>query len=347
VTLVTSRLTGRVDGFDMEIQNNNHAALSITMDVSRCVNLALQSSPGTLASVSVPPYGRAKVGTLVVVDPAKGYTFVPRFMWTDGISAMQSSKDASPFGTRSPQAPWAAQVARPSLKQVRVVRGRANAKQPKREEISPSVVLVTETTETKPVEIVYWLEVDKATEVVFEADFAGSVNLELVAGGGLKQTTKIAPFGKAEVARLRAINVDAPWKLVCRYVWEEDDVNNVMRQPRFAPDAGDAHSVTTPSKPLVTEQQQRPPPLTAADVKPAHAPRGSVRSLLSSLGMDVRCFFFCFAAAARCARALAQARGSRTFAPKAFADTFEQEELTVDLLKLMVRRFCARVCSFA
>jgi hypothetical protein len=231
VVLITTRERGPPDGFAFEVHCTRNATITLSMDTSRCANLALDSGLKSL-SVVVPPFERVRVGALRVVDPAKGYSMLTRWSWTDGIASNTFVKDASPIGTRSPaqQLPAA-----PALKQ------------PKREDISPGVVLITETTETRPTEIIYVLQVEKATEVLFECDFAGSVNLELVGAGGdaLKQSTRVPPFGKRQVARLRARDPELSWKLVCRYVWEEEDVG----VSGATSSAGAADVLISPAKP--------------------------------------------------------------------------------------------------
>ena len=143
LVLITSRLLGPPDGFVFEVQCSRNATITLLMDCSRCANLQLDSG-GTSVSVVVPPFERILVATMHVVDQTKGYSMLTRWSWADGIASSTNmmTKDASPFGTRSPnQMPGvrpspdggsrAAPNAVPSLKQ------------PKREEISPNVILIT------------------------------------------------------------------------------------------------------------------------------------------------------------------------------------------------------------
>ena len=178
------------------------------------------------------------------------------------------------------------------------------------EEISPHVVLTTETIEgtwERPTEVVYRLSVGKNTRVVFTADFTGSANLvvvapvaTVVASKPMSVTSSVDPFAAAEVARLRCVDPSLGWKLVCKYAWSEEDVD--LDAEEVSPPPPPPPPPTMPPPMMPPPQPNTTPTATALTTRYA-----SLRELLQSLGLE------------------------------AYVSTFEREELTLELLRVMSR----------
>ncbi|KAH9257086.1 hypothetical protein BASA81_004907 [Batrachochytrium salamandrivorans] len=259
-------------------------------------------SVGNVTSVTLPAFSRSLVCSLQVRDLALGYKLKTKWSWSEtglgnnrpplqpqmedeNLSFVRRKPDAPSFlslpsPTRAPP-PTSSTVAVNNNNKLAVGSGKPPTKV-KREEISPQVFLITEISDNvHRCEITYVLQVDKNTRVKFEANFHSSHNLQLTPGGGLVCEATVEPFRKMQVARLESLDSALPWKLQCKYKWQEEDLE----------------------KPVVAA-----PLVTGTSVTTA-TPSGiyDVRSLLQSLNLE------------------------------GYADLFVGEELTLDLLKVMVR----------
>lgn len=300
--LLTTTRTAEMFVFHLTVERSS--PVRVTLDCSKSENLEMvlgnnQPGVGNVTSVTLPAFSRSLVCSLQVRDLALGYKLKTKWSWSEtglGNNATrlplqpQMEDENLSFVRRKPEAPSFMSLPSPTrapLPVVAVSHKPSNGKPPtkvKREEISPQVFLITEITDNvHRCEITYALQVDKNTRVKFEANFHSSHNLELTPGGGLVCEATVEPFRKMQVARLESLDSALPWKLQCKYKWQEEDLER--------PAAGVALGGAAPVVPATT------------------TPSGiyDVRSLLQSLNLE------------------------------GYADLFVGEELTLDLLKVMVR----------
>ncbi|KAH9260907.1 hypothetical protein BASA82_001072 [Batrachochytrium salamandrivorans] len=303
--LLTTTRTAEMFVFHLTVERSS--PIRVTLDCSKSENLEMvlgnnQPGVGNVTSVTLPAFSRSLVCSLQVRDLALGYKLKTKWSWSEtglgnnrpplqpqmedeNLSFVRRKPDAPSFlslpsPTRAPP-PTSSTVAVNNNNKLAVGSGKPPTKV-KREEISPQVFLITEISDNvHRCEITYVLQVDKNTRVKFEANFHSSHNLQLTPGGGLVCEATVEPFRKMQVARLESLDSALPWKLQCKYKWQEEDLE----------------------KPVVAA-----PLVTGTSVTTA-TPSGiyDVRSLLQSLNLE------------------------------GYADLFVGEELTLDLLKVMVR----------
>lgn len=306
--VLTTTRTNEMFVFYLQVEKQN--AVRVTLDCSKSENLQMVLAGGevqtdNVVSLALPANSRSLVCSLQVRNPNLGYKLKTKWSWSEtGVVTAKQQQSENAFGdenfsiTRRKQVdtspPQQASFLSMTPTRERPATTALVPQQPnnklqrapskvKREEISPQVFLITEIAEVAHrCEITYVLQVEKNTRVMFEANFTGSHNLQLTPGGGLVCEAFVEPFRKMQVARLESLDVNLPWKLQCKYKWQEED----LERPALLP------SIVTP-----------------APVAPQQQPTGvyDVRSLLASLSLD------------------------------GYADLFVAEELTLDLLRVMVR----------
>jgi len=328
-------------------------------------------------TIVVAPYSRAHVCSLMVKDPSRGYQLKTKWTWTEdgqdpsqngetGYYSSPSSRRNSnlegpyygengnnyqdeyssissvpkrrsqdlPYSTGMPpitsQSPPSFSQDMASQQQLTPYRPsrpsvRSSPPRPrlKREEISPSVFLETEVIDNlvRP-EITYTIEVGKQTRVTFEADFSGSTNLSLIPSGGLLCEAMVDPMRRMQVARLRVMDANLPWKLVCRYKWQEEDLAPIPMLTYEPIGTG----APAPGGPVAERPISRrssatttsPPAAGVAVSQPQVRPRGSALNASSGMVSTVR-----------------QLLASINL--EGYAEFFEAEELSLDLLRMMAR----------
>jgi hypothetical protein len=399
VTTRSSRVSpSQPDTFTCEIQVDKNATVRVTLDASQSTNLEFKNG-GKVATIVVPPFSTAIVGTLIVVNPSVGYTLSTKWNWSETVgttgnnniqnltssSTTEFSSPAHYYGsnnnnnTRSNnfiESPTAAGLATQPYQhgmniptthhhtddETRIPnslngtsnnnRNNINTNQPSSlvvnssnpkcriEEISPGVILSTETIEgtwEKPTEILYYLKVDKATHVDFTADFSGSTNLrcfELIDGksssplsshtllqprfsSSMIVRSAVNPFQTALVAHLQCVDSTLGWKLLCKYKWEEEDITIPSQPPPPPP-----NPVASTSS--YFQQQQQMDHNSMLNNRNINSISPSSSSILSGSGYN--------GGNAASLNALLTGLGMEAYIP-----TFQQEELTLDLLRVMAR----------